>query len=272
MKRSYSYAFGNGLPYNGKKRKTYRPGDEAELIVPSTQSGQKAYVKYKVPSSSPAFYNRILKSIPGEAKGMDTDISTVGVITTTNTNANILVLNLVQQGNGSWNRIGRKTHLSSVRLKGAVAFVTAPVVASGVTQAPSCRLTLVWDRQPSSSTIPTFDTIFGITDQNGTESCPDVTCPLKYDNMDRFVVLKDMYMTAPSNPLTSTGTAPQTSVNVGLDVFVKLNGLESVYSGQSAPMTIADISTGALYLVMRSQLIGSSSVNVDGIARLRYKD
>ena len=54
---------------------------------------------------------------------------------------------------------------------------------------------------------------------------------------------------------------------------MKLKDLESVYSGQSNPMTIADISTGALYLVMRSQYTGvASSVTVDGIARLRYKD
>ena len=91
--------------------------------------------------------------------------------------------------------------------------------------------------------------------------------------MDRFTVIKDMFLTAPCNPVTSTGSGPSTTSVVCLDEYVKLNGLESVYSGQSNPMTIADISTGALYLVMRSQYTGvSSSVTVDGISRLRYKD
>ena len=209
----------------------------------------------------------------GETKGMDTDISTVGLLGSTNTNGNILPLNLIQQGSGSWNRVGRKTHLTSVRLKGNITFVYAPVVATGVLTIPACRLVLVWDRQPSGGAIPSFDTIFGITAQDGTESCPDVTCPLKYDNMDRFVVIKDMYFNSPCTTLTSTGSAPQTTSVVSVDEYVKLKGLESVYSGQSAPMTIADISTGALYLVMRSQYAGvQSQVTVDGIARLRYAD
>jgi len=229
-------------------------------------------MKYSIPSNSPALTNRIIKTIPGEMKGVDTDLSVTAVVGTTNTNANIQVLNLIQQGNGSWNRVGRKTHLSSVRIKGAITFITAPVLATGVASAPSLRILLVWDKQPSGSAIPSFDTMFGITAQDGTESCPDVTCPLKYDNMDRFVVLKDMYMTAPCNPSFSIGSGPQISVNVGIDEYLKLKDLESVYSGQSSPMTIADISTGALYFIVRSQLSGTSSVNVDGIARLRYKD
>ena len=91
--------------------------------------------------------------------------------------------------------------------------------------------------------------------------------------MDRFVLLKDCYMTAPSNPSFSIGSGPSITVNVGVDEYIKLPNLESVYSGQSNPMTIADISTGALYLIFRAQnATGNSSVSTDGIARIRYKD
>ena len=79
-------------------------------------------------------------------------------------------------------------------------------------------------------------------------------------------------MTAPCNPSFSIGSGPAISVNMGVDEYVKLNNLESVYSGQSTPMTIADISTGALYFVARSQLVTASSITIDAIARLRYKD
>lgn len=208
-----------------------------------------------------------------EKKGMDTDVSQNAIATTTNSNANIMVLNLIQQGNGSWNRVGRKTHLSSIRIKGTVNFVTAATVATGVVGVPSIRMCLIWDKQPSGNAIPSFDTIFGITAQDGTESCPDVTCPPKYDNMDRFVVLADWYMTAPPNTLSSTGSGPLTAVNVGIDKYVQLKNLESVYSGQSSPMTIADISTGALYLVIRGQRVSNgSSIDLDAIARVRYTD
>jgi len=229
-------------------------------------------MKYSIPSNSPALTNRIIKTIPGEMKGMDTDLSMTSIVGSTNSNANILVLNLIQQGNGSWNRVGRKTHLNSVRVKGAVTFTTQPILATGVANAPSVRWCLVWDKQPSGNAIPSFDTIFGITAQDGTESCPDVTCPLKYDNMDRFVLIKDSYLTAPCNPSFSIGSGPSISVNVGVDEYIKLNNLESVYSGQSNPMTIADISTGALYFVVRSQLVIASSITIDAVARVRYKD
>lgn len=252
----------------GIKRK--RDGYDNSIV-----SGPRKKVKseYRISNYSPAFTNRIIKSLPyGEKKGMDTDVSTVSVISSTSTNANIIVLNLIQQGNGSWNRVGRKTHLDSVRIKGAVIFASQPSSSTGVMSAPSFRYVLVWDKQPSGGAIPTFDTIFGITAQDGTESCPDVTCPLKYDNMDRFVVLKDCFLTAPPNPINATGSSPSITVNVGVDDFIRLNRLESVYSGQSNPMTIADISTGALYFVMRSQLVGNSGVTVDAIARVRYSD
>ena len=210
----------------------------------------------------------------GETKGMDTDISVLSIVSTTNTNANIGVLNLVQQGAGAWNRVGRKIHAKSVRIKGVVNFSSAPTLATGILSQCAFRMILVWDKQPSGSAIPSFDTIFGITAQDGTESCPDITCPLRYDNMDRFRILKDWFISPPSIPLAATGTAPNTFHPVNFDEYTKLPMLESVYSGQSQPMTIADVSTGALYLIMRqtSNSGTASQVTFDGIARLRYRD
>lgn len=210
----------------------------------------------------------------GETKGMDTDISTGAVVDTTNTNANIYVTNLIQQGAGSWNRVGRKIHASSLRIKGFVRFTMVPTVATGITILPSIRMIVVWDKQPSGSAIPAFDTIFGITDQSGTESCPDITCPPRYDNMDRFQVLREFFWNPPAMAIAATGTGPSNTIAVEVDEYIKLNRLESVYSGQSAPMTIADISTGALYVCIRqtAQAGGTSSAQFDGITRIRYLD
>ena len=192
----------------------------------------------------PARFTRPARA--GETKGMDTDVSAGVIVSTTNTNANISVLNLVQQGAGSWNRVGRKIHAKSIRIKGMVNFVAVPVLATGVTTQCSFRMILVWDKQPSGSAIPAFDTIFGITAQDGTESCPDITCPLRYDNMDRFRVLKDWFVSPPAVPMAATGSGPATIQAINFDEYTKLPMLESVYSGQSTPMTIADVSTGAL--------------------------
>ena len=61
-----------------------------------------------------------------EKKGMDTDVTLSPVITTTNTTGSAFVLNLIQQGAGSWNRVGRKSHLKSLRLKGLYVFTIKP--------------------------------------------------------------------------------------------------------------------------------------------------
>ena len=133
---------------------------------------------------------------------------------------------------------------------------------------------VVWDKQPSGAAIPSFDSIFGITAQDGTESCPDITCPLRYDNMDRYRVLRDKVFDLNVGVVSATGTTSASQQYCNFDEYVSLKNLESVYSGQSSPMTIADISTGALYVIFRAyyNTASSSQAAVDGVARLRYTD
>ena len=123
----------------------------------------------------------------GELKGMDTDLSLTPVISTTNTNGSSFVANLVQQGAGSWNRVGRKIYAKSLRIKGIVTFTNTPTFATGAQNNNWCRMVVVHDQQPSSGSIPTFDAIFGITAQDGTESCPDITCPQRIVTGKRFL-------------------------------------------------------------------------------------
>jgi len=208
-----------------------------------------------------------------ETKGMDTDISINPIVATTNTNECCFVLNLIRPGTGSWNRIGRKVHLKSIRIVGTFSFFTQPT-AAGVIFQSLARYTIVWDKQPSGAAIPAFDDVFGITDQAGTESCPDVTCPPTYDNMDRFRILLDDTIKQLDIMVTSAGAGPNTTVQFPIDRYLKLPKLECVYSGQAEPQTIADISTGALYIYFRTKTnIANYATNqFDGIARLRYLD
>ena len=58
-----------------------------------------------------------------------------------------------------------------------------------------------------------------------------------------------------------------------LDEFISLKGLETVYLSTSSPLTIANISSGALLLVARAYDATNSVVScVMGKARLRYYD
>lgn len=250
-----------------------RGRDEMEVVIEGTPPPYKKrkYAKqYKIPSSSPAFTNRLVKQIQGELKGMDTPIAIPVVDPVTNTNASIVCLNLIQAGNGSWNRVGRKTHLKSVRLQGYLSSLYTRTNGDWVGN--SVRMALVWDQQPSSNAIPAFDQIFGVTSQTGVETS-GIFDPPKYDNMDRFRVLKDWREDfIPRFSVTADGdTATEYRA---VDCYLSLKDLESVYSGQSNPMTIADISTGALYFIARAQTnsASSSQITVALNSRVRYAD
>jgi hypothetical protein len=137
---------------------------------------------------------------------------------------------------------------------------------------------VVFDAQPSSGTVPTWATIFGTTTQSGTEASA-YNVPPRYDNMQRFRVLRDVTMDMFPHFTTSAGAIGTPSSYVKqFDEYVKLDGLETVFSGQTVPMTISDLSTGALYVGYRATVnqSGSGSERFFGVensfARLRYTD
>lgn len=255
-KRSYSTTGGQAKAMRmiGGKPLTYRPSAP-------------------VPGSSRALAAAMRRV--GEKKGMDTALTLTPVIATTSTNGSAFVLNLIQQGVGSWNRVGRKINLQSVRLRGIATFEFQVELVTGRLYANTLRMVVVWDKQPSGSAIPTFDSIFGKTAQDGTESTTFLD-PVRYDNMDRFTVLRDSVLDAQSEATSDAGTTLISQVNVSFDEYIKLGSREVVFSGQSAPMTIADISTGALYVYFRADTNSSAqsiiSIDATSFARVRYTD
>jgi len=208
-----------------------------------------------------------------EIKGMDTDISLTPIVSTTNTNDCAFCLNLIQSGAASWNRVGRKTHLRSLRIVGSLLFNSQPTGTGGAID-NYVRMVVVWDKQISGAALPQFDAIFGITSQTGAESCPDITCPPRYDNMDRFRVLLDCVIEQPPLPIQSFAGTAAVGHHVPFDKYIKLKNLESVYSTNNNPMTIADVSTGALYIYFRARqnVGGQAIVTMDAISRVRYTD
>ena len=155
----YNYSKGRGM----KRGQVDYPSSGGVYI--NTSKKRKIY---DVPDDSPAWNMPIPRSLKGEKKGCDTQVVQPTITNTTSTNADIYCLNLIQQGTGSWNRIGRKTMLKSVRIKGK--FTNTFQMASGDVAGNVIRMILVWDKQPSGNALPSFETIFGTTTQTGTES------------------------------------------------------------------------------------------------------
>lgn len=204
-----------------------------------------------------------------EKKGVDTLTNIAGVISTTTTAANAFTLNLIELGTGSFNRVGRKVFLESVRLKGTVEVIwdlDAAAVSNSTT-----RMVLVWDKQPSGS-APTWDQMFGSTTLDGTESS-GILDNLSFDNMSRFAVLKDCVWDI-TPQATAVGSTSVNAHTIHYDEYISLKGKETVYSGGSDPAVVGDISTGAVYLFYRTCPVDAgTTVNVtNGVARLRYTD
>lgn len=210
----------------------------------------------------------------GELKGVDTSLSLNPILSTTNTNGSMFTLNLVAPGSGSYNRVGRKIRMASVRLNGLFRMTYANEAGTNNIAGNQIRMLLVFDRQPSG-VLPTFDSMFGLTSQDGTESSTYMA-PLRYDNTERFRVLRDVRVCTNIGAVNSTtGSLNSITSVVKFDEYIKLGGLETVYSGQSAAQTIADVSSGALYVIFRCDINAATfvtSVDPDSYARLRYYD
>lgn len=207
-----------------------------------------------------------------ELKGVDTQL-TGTIPASTNTNALITIVNGVQAGSGSWNRIGRRITMKSLRIKGALQTIYIPDAVTGAFAVPVIRMVVVYDRQVSSGTLPNFDVIFGRTDQAGTEGST-VFDSLKYDNMERFAILLDRQYSQEPGIISANGSTQSMTHHWSVDEYIKLKGLETTFASTANPITSADISTGGLYVIFRSNADAATNRSAadNMTARLRFMD
>lgn len=253
---------GAGLSAVGGRHAAYQASRPAPAFIAARAGGARKSSAMKM-----------IRRDAGEKKGVDTLLQNEPVLSTTNTNGGTFPVNLIAPGNGSYNRVGRKVFLKSLRIRALLRFRTVANTTTGNVIMPDCRMTVVYDKQPSG-TLPTFDDIFGHTLQDGTEATV-YNDAVRYDNMSRFSVLKDCHYAQPQVPPVFGGSANETSSVVQIDEFIKLGNKETIYSGQSAPCTIADISSGGLYVIFRGWTSATGyEANIEEIsfARLRYSE
>lgn len=210
-------------------------------------------------------------SMKPELKGMDTEMEFTQIPNTTSDNTFVSVLNLVQQGTGSWNRIGRKIKPKTLRITGtAIHADLVTAVSNNV-----LRMVIVYDKQPSGDTIPNYDDIFGHTEQDGTTTT-FIFDPVQYNEMGRFRILKDCRynLNVPSTGAVS-GTTQGGDIKIDVDEYIKLAVPETVFNGTADPMTIANVNTGAIYCYFRGYeptVTDQIVTQVSLLARLRYSD
>lgn len=205
----------------------------------------------------------------------------------------ILPINLMSAGAGFYQRVGRKINLLSAEVKMNIFLSTYSLAGAptGYMTPGTLRCLLVYDNAPNG-VQPILSTILLDQYQTSVGTSTSVHSGLNLNYRDRFTVLRDMRISVPAVNITATGPgAPFASVPVWGGVPVdqtsfrmfhheftkKLKGLETIFSRDDSPSTIASISTGALYLVFISDVPSTGAANqlfwtASGRARVRYVD
>lgn len=169
-------------------------------------------------------------------------------------------LNVVAQGPGNNQRVGKVISLKSYQIKGYIWNDTTARVAD------FC-MCLVYDKRPTGA-MPILSDIF---QQSG--GIPIITgnALIKMDASNRFLILRRWNLSC----IGSINTFPTQTYNdasaVIVDDYVDLKGLPTVYKSL-ATGAIGDVEEGALYLVTWSGLAPLSGGVSDFEMRLRYVD
>jgi len=192
-----------------------------------------------------------------------------GIVNTTNDNSDFICVNMVQEGPGNHNRVGRMIFMKSLRLKGLIRATVQPNTETPkICRYPYLRVVVIYDRQPTG-TFPTWDTVFGCTLNTGAEECDNIATPPRYDNMQRFSLLADDSVEFQDVQPLGDGAA---IAEIPYDKFIPLKNLETSFKSTTNPAALGDISSGALYVAVRasSRLAQYSIIQTYGYARLRF--
>lgn len=179
---------------------------------------------------------------------------------------------MIQQGTGPSQRVGNRCKLKSIRIR----FQLLPT-GNDFDNNVYARLMIIYDRQPNG-VYPTVANILANLNESGTTSGFDWLASLNVNNLERFVVLMDHYVSLQpyDNALNEVNTnqiGGTTSECLLVDKYIKLRGLEQTYSAQSAPMVIANQTIGALYIFsLGSPGAASSPWTWSGSTRIRFWD
>lgn len=242
------------MVYSGKKRAGASSYNLVTLSkrsrsVPLGMAIAKAAAKrYAAPLASRGF--RGSYGSKGEMKYSDIATNTVAV----NTTGSFSLLHIPILGSDFNARIGRKTLAKSVYIRG----IWGSDVLGSI-GAQQVRMVLFVDYQPNGL-APTVLQVL---------STAVPTSHLAADNRDRFKILCDKeFAIGPQNVATPAFSSP---VVQNIKLYKKLN-LQTIFNATNGG-TIADITTGALYLFF----IGSAAAgNGDGActwsSRVRYAD
>lgn len=209
-----------------------------------------------------------------------------------------ILLNGVQSGSGTYQRLGRKITMKSLELRALWRLNNnsgQPDVWNGKDWPEySVRIMVVYDKEVDGTTFPPIADLLQDLNQAGTQS----TYPLSFPNLyqsERFLILRDWTFFMPSgtganvngwlnNSQAASTTDHSISINKqaglpGVDNihdYIKLNKLQTSFKSTNDPVTTGDIASGGLYIFGWSTLDLAGEYQHPLIfkfdARLKYYD
>lgn len=240
-----------------------------QFRVAQAKAGAARVPFYKSPSGRPP---ATFVSGKGELKAIDLPEAAYQFSAATGTNANVTLLNVVQEGTSFYQRVGRKIEMKSLHIKG---YIIPQAIAN--TAPDFIQWAVVYDRQPSlAAALPIYSSIFQDVSAAGA-AVSSVWASVNLDDRDRYVVLRNKRIWMPTNTAVA-GTNPsqnliQTGEQLMINEFIKLGNLTSQYGPTANPITIANIATGALYFVTQGTVAAGSNGFAAALTfRLKYHD
>lgn len=210
------------------------------------------------------------------AKFVDTVSGSEFVTLALNTTGSVLLANGVQEGTGFWNRLGETIRMKSLHLVGQVQ-----INGNSIAGNDYVRILVLYDRQPTAAiaagVLPTLAQIFANVDQAGAVRTANPGLDgLHPMNRKRFAILADERIVLPGVTnvgVVDTGSDSAQKTCYNINRFIPLKGLETQFSSTANPCTIANIESGALYVVsMGAVAAGSEGWKVNASWRLRFHD
>lgn len=174
------------------------------------------------------------------------------------------LLNNMVAGSEVYNRVGRKTYMKSIRIRGVIYNILTNIQDTG-------RIILLYDEQPNGAQPVIAD----IVQDSNAGAATTIRSNPNLNNRERFQILRDHTIYFPSvtntgGVLTNENYNDTEHASYNIDWFVPLKGKETMYNGVNGG-TIADIVSGSLYLVVVIQTT-DNAWTFSSSSRLRYYD
>lgn len=187
----------------------------------------------------------------------------------------INTVNTLVAGNQFYQRVGNEIRMKSLYINGEI---TPNFTNAAGNLGEYCRIMVIYDNQTNKATPVFSDIILSITQAGATSST--AFDGINITNKKRFKVLMDERVVLPVCGVAGASgsnvnqTYDQNNTKINISRYIKLGGLETTYITGGGAGTVADITTGGLYVFVLGTTTVANTVAYEFSysTRLRYYD